>query len=109
MAVGSYAFIYYIISILFPCECEHSVDVDEDYCCRSYILKYRLHPWLYLETLSCVGFSYEIIPAPSKLVAAEKRKYKRTNRKYIVGNYEIPEIQPCSAFSKRLEMEHTES
>ena len=85
---------------LLPGEADHTHDVNDDNSHGNHIAEDGLHPVLDLQTLAGVGFGNEIIPAPAiTLVAAEDNKYQRTQGQQVVGNQEVPQIQPPSASS----------
>jgi len=66
----------------------------------------RLHPVLYLQTLTGIGFLQEVIPAPAPLVAAEQSKQQRADGQQVGGYQEVPQIQPGRTGSEGLEGEH---
>ena len=52
------------------------------------------------QAFACVGFLDKLVPAPAKLVAAEQGDDQRSQRQQVVGDDEVPQIQPCSTGSK---------
>ena len=91
---------------LFPPEGDHAVNIDEDDRGRDEIAEDGLHPGLDLPALARVGLGEEIVPAPAEFIAAVEREDERAERQDVVGDEEVPEIEPCAAVRKRLELEH---
>ena len=91
---------------LFPPEGDHAVNIDEDDRSRDEIAEDGLHPGLDLPALARVGLGEEIVPAPAEFIAAVEREDERAERQDVVGDEEVPEIEPCAAVRKRLELEH---
>ena len=66
---------------LLPGEADHTHDVNDDNSHGNYIAKDRLHPVLDLQTLTGIGFSQHVVPAPAiALAAAEQRNDQRAQR-----------------------------
>jgi len=89
---------------LFPGEADHTHNVDDDNCYGNHIAEEGLHPVADLQTLAGICFSQEILPAPAvTLAAAEDHEDHGAQRQQVVGDDEVPQIQPCSALGKGLE------
>ena len=56
---------------LLPFESGETVDIQGENADRDEIFEDGLHPALDLQSLACISFFYEVVPAPSELVAAE--------------------------------------
>ena len=102
-------FILCIKFYLSPFKGDESVNIDKCDSCRNYIFENRFHPRTHFHTDAHVGFFNEVIPTPAELVATEQSKHKRTERKNICGNNEVPKIKPCCTLCKRLKMKNAES
>ena len=63
----------------------------------------------HLQTLTAICFCKEVIPAPAELITAEESKHQRAKRQNIIGNKEVPEIQPCCTFCEGLKMNDAEA
>ena len=89
---------------LLPVEADQTHDVNNDHSHGNHIAENGLHPVLDFQALAGVGFCQEVLPAPAiALVAAENDKDQRAQRQQVVGDDEIPQIQPCGAFREGLE------
>ena len=87
-----------------PVEGDQAHDVDHQNAHGNHILEHGLHPILHLQALAGIGLGLEVLPAPAvALAAAEQRDDQRAQRQQVVGNDEVPQIQPCSALGKGLE------
>lgn len=102
-------FILCIKFYLSPFKGDESVNIDKCDSCRNYIFENRFHPRTHFHTDAHVGFFNEVIPTPAELVATEQSKHKRTERKNICGNNEVPKIKPSCTLCKRLKMKNAES
>lgn len=94
---------------LTPVEGSHAVDIDEGNQPRQDEAENRLHPRAHLQTLTAICFCKEVIPAPAELITAEESKHQRAKRQNIIGNKEVPEIQPCCTFCEGLKMNDAEA
>ena len=94
---------------LTPVEGSHAVDIDEGNQPRQDKAENRLHPRAHLQTLTAICFCKEVIPAPAELITAEESKHQRAKRQNIIGNKEVPEIQPCCTFCEGLKMNDAEA
>jgi len=93
--------------MLFPLEANKAHNIDYKNGNGYDIAEDGLHPGLNFQALTRIGFRNKIIPTPTiTLAAAENSKHKRTYRKQICGDQEIPEIKPCRTFRKGLEGEN---
>ena len=87
-----------------PGEADEAHNIDNNNCNGNYDAEDRLHPILYLGTDAGIGLGNHILPTPAvTLGAAEENKDERADGQKVIGNDEIPEVQPCGAFSEGLE------
>ena len=89
---------------LLPGEADQTHDVNDDNSHGNNVAENGLHPVLDLPSLAGVCFLEEILPTPAvTLVAAEDDEDQGTQGQQVVGNDEIPQIQPCGALCEGLE------
>ena len=89
-----------------PGEADKTHYINNDNGNGNYDAEDGLHPVLYLGAGTGIGLGKHILPTPAvTLAAAEEDEDERAERQKVIGNDEIPEIQPCGAFSKGLEGE----
>ena len=90
-----------ISQLLLPGEADQTHDVDNNNRHGNDIAEDGLHPVSDLQALARIGFRQEVLPAPAvTLIAAEDHEDQGAYGQQVVGNDEIPQIQPCSAFGK---------
>ena len=85
---------------LLPGEADHAHNVDNDDRYGNNIAEDGLHPVSDLQALAGIGFSQEVLPTPAvTLTAAEHDEGQGAQRQQVVGNNEVPQIQPLFILS----------